>query len=98
MVVGHGFGDDVEIHFVRICRRGERREGFEWSYFTQTHWRDERLPRLRLLPDSRVVHVTELFSEEELKTSMVYNERLPLPGAQNGLNVRADCLDGFRFR
>ncbi|MDE0205929.1 MAG: hypothetical protein OXP66_07875, partial [Candidatus Tectomicrobia bacterium] len=62
LVVGHGFGDDVEIHFARICRRGERREDFERSYFAQTHWRDERLPRLRLLPDSRVVHVSELFS------------------------------------
>ncbi|MDE0205907.1 MAG: hypothetical protein OXP66_07765, partial [Candidatus Tectomicrobia bacterium] len=62
LVVGHGFGDDVEIHFARICRGGERREDFERSYFTQNHWRDERLPRLRLLPDSRVVHVSELFS------------------------------------
>lgn len=97
MVVGHGFGDDVEIHFARICRRGERREDFERSYFTQTHWRDERLPRLRVLPDSKVVLVTELFSEEELKTSVVYNERLPLSGSQNGLNVRLDGPDGSRI-
>ena len=97
LVVGHGFGDDVEIHFARICRRGERREDFERSYFTQTHWRDERLPRLRLLPDSQVVHVSELFSEQELKTSVVYNERLPLSGAQNGLNVRLDGPDGSRI-
>ncbi|MDE0205787.1 MAG: hypothetical protein OXP66_07160, partial [Candidatus Tectomicrobia bacterium] len=53
--------------------------------------------RLRLLPDSRVVHVSELFSGEELKTSVVYNERLPLSGAQNGLNVRLDGPDGSRI-
>ena len=97
LVVGRGFGDDVEIYFARICRGGERREDFERSYFTQTHWRDERLPRLRVLPDSKVVHVTELFSEQELKTSVVYNERLPLSGAQNGLNVRLDGPDGSRI-
>ena len=97
LVVGHGFGDDVGIYFARICRRGERRQDFERSYFTQTHWRDERLPRLRLLPDSKVIHVTELFSEQELKTSVVYNERLPLSGGQNGLNVRLDGPDGSRI-
>ena len=97
LVVGHGFGDDVEIYFARICRGGERREDLERSYFTQTHWRDERLPRLRVLPDSKVVHVAELFSAQELKTSVVYNERLPLSGAQNGLNVRLDGPDGSRI-
>ena len=60
LVVGYGFGDDVDIYFARICRDGERREDLERSYFAQTHWRDERLPRLRVLPDSKVVHVTEL--------------------------------------
>ena len=97
LAVGYGFGDDVEIHFARICRHGERRRDFERSYFTQTHWRDERLTRLRLLPDSKVVHVSELFSEQELKTSVVYNERLPLSGGQNGLNVRLDGPDGARI-
>ena len=97
LVVGRGFGDDVEIFFARLCRRGVRREDLERSYFTQTHWNDERLPRLRVLPDSKVVHVSELFSEQELKTSVVYNERLPLGGAQNGLNVRLDGPDGSRI-
>ena len=97
LVVGRGFGNDVEIDFARICRGGERREDLERSYFTRTHWRDERLPRLRVLPDSRVVHQTELFSKSELKTSVVYNERLPLSGAQDGLNVRLDGPDGARI-
>ena len=97
LVVGRGFGNDVEVYFVRLCRGGERREDMELSYFTHSHWRDERLPRLRLLPDSKVVHVTHLYSEQELKTSVVYNERLPLSGAQNGLNVRLDGPDDTRI-
>ena len=97
LVVGRGFGDDVEIYFRRVCRGGERREDFERLYFTQSHWCDERLPRLRALPDSKVVHVSELFSEQELKTSVVYNERLPQFGAQNGLNVRLDGPHGSRI-
>ena len=97
LVVGHGFGDQVEIYFARMCRGGERREDMERSYFSWSYWTDERVPRLRVLPDSKVVHVSELFSEQELKTSVVYNERLPKFGAQNGLNVRLDGPHGSRI-
>ena len=49
----------------RLCCGGEHREDLEQSYFTETQCRDERLPRLRLLADSKEVHVTELFGEQE---------------------------------
>ena len=52
------------------------------------------MPRLRKLPDSRVVHGTELYSEQELKTSRTYNEYLPRASNQNGLNVRLVEPDG----
>ena len=58
---------------------------------------DERLPRLRLLPDSRLVPALSLFTEEELKTSVVYNEALPLADCRNGLNVRLDGPEGSRI-
>lgn len=55
------------------------------------------MPRLRKLPDGRLAHVTELYTERELKTSRVYNEGLRHSGARQSLNVRLDGPDGLRI-
>ena len=95
LVIAEGSGDDVRILFARLYQRGERRQDLERSYFELYHPWDERLPRLRRLADGHLVHVTELYTERELKTSRVYNDGLRHSGAQNSLNVRMDgphCL------
>ncbi|MDE0389152.1 MAG: LuxR C-terminal-related transcriptional regulator, partial [Rhodospirillales bacterium] len=86
--------DDVEILFKRFCYRGERNEYHERLYYDAYHSRDERIPRFRLLPDSRLVHVAELYTDQERKTSPAFNEAMPLGETQNGLNVRLDGPDG----
>ncbi|MYJ72510.1 MAG: helix-turn-helix transcriptional regulator, partial [Rhodospirillaceae bacterium] len=58
---------------------------------------DERIPRLIRLPDSDVVHVASLYTEDELKTSATYNELLPTNQFQNGVHVRMDGPDGTRI-
>ena len=97
----HGEGgqsqDDVEIFLARFCQRGERRDDLEREYFDVYHARDERLPRLRQLPDRRLVHVRSLYTEQELRTSPTYNESLPRAETQNGLNVRMDGPHGSRI-
>ena len=55
---------------------------------------DERVSRFRQLPARRLVHVTDLYTAEELKTSPTYNELLPRAGMQDSLNVRLPGLDG----
>ena len=83
LVVGSGPTDDVRAHFVGMYYRGERRADFEREYLSRYHPIDERVPRLRQLPDSRLVHVTALYTAQELKTSVTYNEamlRAPRPG------------------
>ena len=97
LVVGEGADHDVRILFARFYHRGERRQDLERSYFQHYHPQDERLPRLRRLPDGRLVHVTDLYTERELKTSTAYNDGLRLSGAQNGLNVRLDGPHGARI-
>ena len=52
------------------------------------------MPRLRRLPDSRVAHVTELYTAQELKTSPTYNEFLSRSSGQNSLNVHLGVSDG----
>ena len=97
LVVGEGFGSDVRILTARFYCRGERRQDLERTYFEVYHPWDERLLRLRQLPDSRVAHVTELYTDEELKTSATYNECMRHSGAQNGLNVRLDGPNDSRI-
>ena len=97
LVIAEGSGDDVRVLFARFYQRGERRQDLERSYFEFYHPWDERLPRLRKLADSRLVHVTDLYTERELKTSRVYNDGLRHSGAQNSLNVRMDGPHGLRL-
>ena len=94
LVVGKHSAGNVRIYFARFCYRGQRRPDMENEYFNIYHPLDERLPRVRALPDSEVVPVTGLFTSKELRTSRVYNEALSLSGGQNGLNVRMDGPDG----
>lgn len=82
---------DVEVYFAQFCFRGQRREDFERLYLSDYWSRDERLPRLRRMSDSRLVHVRELYTEAERKTSATYNEAMRLTSTQDSLNV---CLDG----
>ena len=82
--------DDIEIFLARLCYRGVRDRKGEREYFRIYHRVDERLPRLRRLPDSQVVPIADLFTEEELKTSATYNEVMARGHYQKGLNVRLD--------
>ena len=97
LIVGEGFEDDARVFFAKYYYRGERRQDMEREYFEVYHPVDERLPRLRRLPDSQLVRVRDLYSGEELRTSPVYNEGLPRIGSQNGLNVRLDGPAGMRI-
>ena len=95
-------GDDlprggVEIFFARCIYRGEDRSAWQREYFRRYYAVDEHLPRLRRLPDSRIVPVAELFSEEERRTSLTYNEGFPRFDCRNGLNVRLDGPQGSRI-
>ena len=95
--VGEGLDDHARVHFANFYLHGRRRPDLEHEYFSRYYPHDERLPRLRLLPDSRLVHVADLYSEAELKTSWVYHEGLPRMSSQNGLLARLDGRDNLRI-
>lgn len=92
--VGIGQKDDVQVVPIGLHYRGARREDLEREYFAVYHPIDEAVPRLRQLPDSRVVHVTTLYTAEELQTSPTYNELLLRASTQDGLRVRLAEPDG----
>lgn len=94
LLVGEGPKDDVRILFAAAHHRGQRQEDLEQDYLRNYHHCDERVPRVRALPDSKLVHVTDLYTEQELKTSRTHNEFSRRCNASNGLNVRLDGPDG----
>ena len=94
LLVGGGPKDDVRVLFAQAYFRGERREDLEREYLTLYHPIDERVPRVRRLPDSRLVHITDLYTAEELQTSPAYNESMLRFSSQDSLNVRLDGPDG----
>ncbi len=52
---------------------------------------------MRRLADAHPVHVTDLYTEEELKTSAAYNEVLARGQTRNSIHVRLDGSHGSRI-
>ena len=94
LIVTDGPKDDVRLHVVGLYFRGQRHEDLERDYVKNYHSMDERVPRFRQLPSSRLVHATDLYTAEELKTSPTYNELMHQAVQQDSLNVRLSGLDG----
>ena len=90
LLIGERTGDDVRVSFAAGYYRGQRREDLEREYLENYHPSDERVARLRKLPDSRLTHITGLYTQQELKTSRSYNEFSPRSHGRNSLNVRLD--------
>ena len=97
LVVAEGPGDDVDVLLAWFYHGARRREDLEREYFEFYHKHDERVPRLRGLPDGQVVHVTTLYDAAELRTSPTYNEMMGRTGTRNALNVRMDGPHGSRI-
>lgn len=88
LMVGEGGTDDRKALYVGIYHRGKRREELEREYLANYYAIDECVPRVRQLPDSRLVHITDLYTADELKTSPAYNELFPKARQQNSVAVR----------
>ena len=94
LVVAEQGGEIANVLFAGFYSRGQRRDDLERVYFDVYYPWDERVPRLRQLPDSQLALFKDLFTAQELKTSRTYNEALPLMHGQNGLAVRLDGPQG----
>lgn len=95
IIVSEGSDANARVLFAMNYRRGERREDLERDYFQNYFPHDERVPRLRQLPDSKLVHVADLYTAEERKTSPTFNEALPRYGSRNSLCVRLSLPGGL---
>ena len=102
---------DVYFYSKSFCLGGELRKDIEEDYFNVYYPVDERVPRIKVLPDSKVTHVSDLYTDQEKSNSLAYNEMLPLTQTQDSLIVRlegpgltqivwniADPSDGYAWR
>ena len=94
LVVSETTDDDVRVNFMRFFERGESREDLGREYFDVYYPYDEAVPRIRRLSHGQLVHLPDLYSEDQRKTSPVYNEGLPRFGNRNGLVTRFDRPHG----
>lgn len=97
LVVGERSGGKNRIHFARLLYRGECRDDLAREYFDVHYARDTGMRRLMDHPEGRLVHLPDLWTEEERKTSPVYNEGYRRLRARNGLNAHFDDPDGLRL-
>ena len=87
--------DRPEWLFDQFYYHGESAEELGRDYVDNFFRQDERIPRLMRLPDRRLVPVTDIWTERELKTSSTYNDLLRRARGQAGFNVRMDGPDGL---
>ena len=97
LTVGEGTGGGDRIHFARLLYRGECRQELAREYFEAYYPHDAGMRRLMDRPEGRLVHLPDLWTEEERRTSPVYNEGWRRLGAQNGLNAHFRDPDGLRL-
>ena len=97
LTVGEGTGDGDRIYFARYLRRGENQEDLARQYMGVHYPDDVGMRRLLGLTEGRPVHLPDLWTEDERRTSAVYNEGWSRLGARNGLNVHFQDPDGLRL-
>ncbi len=83
-------GEDIDYYYTGMFFHGQRDLDLEREYFDVYYPRDERVPLVRQLPDGQSAHISDLYTKEELRTSVVYNEFLYRAHAQNCISYRLD--------
>ena len=68
LMVGEGGEDRLRVFYLGLYRQGERPWDLERDYLENYHHWDERVPRVRSLPNSQLVRVADLYTHEERKT------------------------------
>ncbi len=96
LAVGEGAGEDGRVHFTRCVYRGEPRKDMARLYFDVYYPHDEAMPRFLGRPVGQLVHIPDLYTKKELRTSTAYNEGHRRVHSRNGLVVRLDRPDDLR--
>ncbi|MYE48149.1 MAG: helix-turn-helix transcriptional regulator [Gammaproteobacteria bacterium] len=89
LACGEGDSDqDYQFYFLRTSLHGERRPDLERLWLETGFSADQSISRYRRFPFDRTIHITEVYTEEELKTSLGYHILRTRAQAGNAINVR----------
>ena len=97
LAVGEAIGGKIYIYFAHLLYRGESRQDLAQEYVDVHFPHDTGMRRLFDHPQGRLVHLPDLFTENERRASPVYNEAWSRLGAQDGLNAHFCDPDGLRL-
>ena len=89
-----GPGGEPEIQLSRFFLAAESRDDLRQLYYCDYYWRDEAIPRLAGLADGELAWKSDLYTDQEMKTSPAYNEFRVANKTQNGLFTAIHGLDG----
>lgn len=95
LAVGERYGDDVRVVFFSLHYGGEPAQDLAREYFDVYQPHDEGPPRLWERRAGQPVHLPDLYTEKELRTSPAYNEGWRHRRGENGLITRFDGLDSL---
>jgi len=89
LACGEGESEDgYQFYFLRTCLHGERRPDLERLWLETGFPADRSISRYRPFPFDRTIHITEVYTEEELKTAVGYHILRTRVHAGNAINVR----------
>ena len=89
LACGEGESDeDYQLYFMWSFLHGKRRPDLERLWLETCFPADRTISRLQRVPYNRTTHVTDLYTDEELKTSVAYNALRTLAHAGDAINVR----------
>ena len=89
--------EDIRVFFAWTLYRGEPHPELERWYYENFYPIDERRPRVRKAPDSQLLHMSQVYTEKELKSSAAYNALRTHGRCGDGINVRLDGPNGSRI-
>lgn len=89
-----GPGGEPKIRQSRFFVAAERRDDLQQLYYRDYYSRDEAIPRLAGLADRELAWKSDLYTDQEMRTSAAYNEFRVANKTQNGLFTAIHGLDG----
>ena len=88
--------EDFQFYFMRTCLHGERRPDLERLWLETGFPADRSVSRYSRFPFDRTIHITEVYTEEELKTAVGYHILRTHGRAGNAISVRLKGPGGSR--
>ena len=82
--------EDFQLYFMWFCLHGERRTDLERLWWETGFPADRTVTRCRHLPFDRTTHITDLYTEDELRTALGYHLLKTRARAGNAINIRLE--------